>query len=120
MKIVYQALKKPIKVNVLAAGVGVTKLFLDAEEITSFTEAIIPVAEKSRLVENVERHGKIYDVLIFTELTNLVGYGFIEDDVAPEEAVAAIEANEVEFEHVEEELATKTRILYFEEKPADF
>ncbi|WP_416147946.1 hypothetical protein ACM26V_17075 [Salipaludibacillus sp. HK11] len=120
MKVLYKALSKPIKINVLAAGVGKTKLFLDAEEKMSFSEAIIPVAEKSRLKENVERHGELYDVLIFTELTNLIGYGFISDETPPQEAVAAIDAGEVEFEEVEEDQATRTRILYFEERPDDF
>jgi uncharacterized protein (UPF0210 family) len=120
MKILHQPLISPIRVNVLAAGIGVTKLFLDDQEITSFSEAIIPVAEKSRLKENVERDGKIYDVLIFTELTHLVAYGFISDDIPPEEAVAAIESDDVEIEEVKYDQSTKTRILYFQEKPADF
>jgi len=120
MKILQQTLINPLRVNVLAAGVGITKLFLDDKEITSFSENIIPVAEKSRLKENVERNGEIYDVLIFTELTHLVAYGFISDDIRPEDAVVAIEADDVEIDEVENDQSTKTRILYFQEKLADF
>lgn len=119
MKVFYYPLKTPVKVNVLAAGAKHTKLFLDDQELLTFHEVIIPVAEKSRLVENVEREGNIYDALVLTELTYLTGYGMIEDTISPQEAVKAIEENDVEFEEADKPFDTQTRILYFEEKLAD-
>lgn len=119
LKVFYFPVKPPLKVNILAAGEHHTKLLEDEAELMTFTEPVIPVADKSRLVENVRRGGLIYDALVFTEMTYLTGYGFIHEDVLPEEAVQAIDNDEVQFEELTEPPEKPAvRILFFEEKLA--